>query len=336
MAKITWGDDSIRIRMFQTAMRVSTHFYETLTESMVSQGQAGEDPIEQLLSRWPLLKGDQSLSQFEQTFKKELLPLKGHPVFDRIQTELDRSFSYGDQLWRLNQSAFDSVRRCISQWGGTRAKRRLKRIKLLPLHCESGAYEQTQFSFEPREKRILVRPGEPKSLLAECMILEFSLFHEYLSHAFPSWDKDVEQISEGWLFALEFDWFESEYTFHDNDMILRVWKQRLEKERDAFWAGRWLLRRCNSQRCVRKFLLEWVAGWEQVELDMNLDLLSQLQGIYLKTGHKLGGHSSPKDLKTLDMLDKSVCGPCAKGRWDISSVRNQLESALRAYLPPKP
>ena len=59
----------------------------------------------------------------------------------------------------------------------------------------------------------------------------------------------------------------------------RISREWLEQERRSFWAGRWLLKRCKSRECVAKFLLEWVAGWDAIEEDVNLDLLSQLIGM---------------------------------------------------------
>jgi hypothetical protein len=116
---------------------------------------------------------------------------------------------------------------------------------------------------------------------------------------------------------------------------LKVWQQRLEPERTSFWAGRWLLKRCDSRDCIRKFLLEWVSGWDDFDEDDNLDLVSQLKGVHAKTGYKLGGRLSAKQLKTQQLLDASLCGRCEQGRWDIREIRSELSSALRVYEPPK-
>jgi hypothetical protein len=330
-ANVTWGDDSLRIRLFQTAVRVSAHFYDAVARSPV--GNNLEAHLDNLNNRWRFLKGDQKVIEYERSLQKELLPLVGQPVFDYIRQALAKPFAYESRLWGLNEAALKQVRECVRTWGGPKAKKRLKKLRLLPLHCESTASDYTEFFFERNTNSVLVRAGSPKDLLLESMLLEFSFFHEYLSHAFPSWTDDVEQISEGWLFALEFDWFWSRYTLLDNDLIMKVWQRRLEPERRSFWAAQWLLRRCKSPDCVRRFLLEWVGGWADFDQNANLDLLSQLEGVHNKIGYGLGRGLTAKQLKTQEILDATLCDPCEKGSWNISSMVSQLGSALRAYTP---
>ncbi len=331
MTEVTWGDDSIRIRLFQTATRVSAHFYEAVALG-AGESVPSPDHVEDLNARWLLLRGDQTVVQYEQTLQKELLPLKGKWPFDYIRTELAKSFAHDRRLSDLNKRALDQVRECLESWGGERAKKRSKQLKLLPLHFESTDQDEMEFFFERSEDRILARAGSQDFLLRECMILEFSFFHEYLSHAFPTWSKDVEPVSEGLLFGLEFDWFESEYTALDNELLRKVWHRRFGQDRRSFWAGRWLLNRCKSRDCVRRFLLEWVAGWEDSD-DENIDLLSQMQGIYNKTGHKLGGQLSAKQKKTKELLDAVLCGGCEQGRWDIQEMSKELSAILSVYQP---
>jgi len=331
MPDVTWVDDAKPVRLFQVGVRLSAHFYDAMAKTASAKVGRSPSHIEELNKRWLMLSGDQTIPEYEETLQKELFPLAGEAVFDHIRAELAKPFPYDQKLVQINRAALDAARRCIKSWGGAKAERRLKQLKLLPLHLESIDDKHTQFSFERTENRILVRPGLPEILLRECMILEFSLFHEYLSHAFPAWSKDVEPISEGWLFALEFEWFESQYTPDDIDLLTTVWHRRLEPERRSFWVGRWLLNRCKSRECVAKFLLEWVADWNAIKEDDSLDLLSQLLGMRAKTGHRLGRKLSPKQLKILEMLDKTFCGPCAKGAWNIAYIKDELESVLHLY-----
>jgi hypothetical protein len=335
MSEVSWGDDSIRIRLFRAATRISAHFYDAVAGTAGSGTGLPSKHLEDLNKRWLLLEGDQTVIEYERSLEKQLLPLAGEPVFDHIQTALAKSFAYDQRLWEINKKALEEVRNCVAAWGGPKAKKRIKQLKVLPLHFESTDQDQMQFFFERDAKRILCRAGAQELLLRECMILQFSFFHEYLSHAFPTWAKDVEPVSEGLLFALEFDWFESEYTVLDNDLLLKVWQQRLEPERRSFWMGRWLLKRCHSRDCMRKFLLEWVARWDEFDPDDNIDLMSQLQGVYAKTGYKLGGGLTPKQLKTLKIVDAALCGRCDRGTWDIHQIREELAAGLSAYGPPK-
>jgi hypothetical protein len=333
MSGVTWGDDSARIRLFQTATRLSAHFYDAVATDAADQRGVSTDHVEDLNARWLLLDGDLTVEQYVRSLEKELLPLEGKWPFDHIRTELAKSFAHEKRLTDLNQKALDEVRKCLESWGGERAKKRSKALRLLPLHFESTDGDQMQFFFERSQKRILGRAGSKKCLFRECLILEFSFFHEYLSHVFPAWSKDVERVSEGFLFALEFDWFETAYTALDNELLWDVWQDRLGRERRSFLAGRWLLKRCKSRECMRRFLLEWVAGWEDSDEDENLDLLSQIQGVYNRTGHKLGGHLSAKQERTRELFDQVLCGPCEDAKWSIRKTRKELAVILSVYAP---
>src|SRR5207244_13305444 len=129
---------------------------------------------------------------------------------------LAKTSARDQRLGQVNQKAQDGMRECINAWGGKKAKKRVKQLALLPLHCETAGKDETESFFERAQSRILIRVGSPEIILLECLVLEFTLFHEYLSHAFPTWSKDVEEISEGCLFALEFEWLHSKYTMFDN------------------------------------------------------------------------------------------------------------------------
>jgi len=329
MANVTFGDDSIRIRLFQAALRLATHFFEA-NEAGHSNGSAN---IEELNERWQLLKGDQTVSKYVETLLNELQPLKGQPLFDHIRSKLAKPFSFEQNLLRVNQAALDEVKECVTIWGGAKAQARVKHLAPFPIHLETSDHEHTQFFLQHTPRQIRVRPGSQKTLLRECLILRFSFFHEYLSHAFPAWSNDVEEASEGLLLALEFEWFESQYVALDNELVLRVWSRRQERQGRAFWVGRWLLNQCNSHECMRKFLLEWIGSWDSVELDVNLDLLSQLKGMYEKAGRHLGSNMTDKYKKTKDIIDSILCDPCAKAVWDLRKMRDELANALRPYGP---
>jgi hypothetical protein len=267
---------------------------------------------------------------FPLRMQKELLPLEGQAVFDHIRSELTKPFSYDKRLQQINQRALDAAKECIRTWGGVKARERIKHLALLPLRCQSTDSD-TQFSFDRTEKWILVEAGSPAKLLLESLFLEFSFFHEYLSHVFPAWSKDVEPVSEGFLLALEFEWLQSRYTLFDYDIGSELWDGRLKRDRRSFRIGQWLIRRCDSLLCVRKFFLEWVAGWGESGEKQDEDLLSELLGIYKKTGSRFGGAGRAKALKTMEILDSALCGPCPTGTWDTSQMTKLLSSALLLY-----
>jgi hypothetical protein len=331
VSHVTFADDSIRIRLFQAAVRLAAHFFEA-RDARHSDGSAN---AEQLDKRWLLLEGDHTVSEYVKKLRQELEPLKGQSLFDHIRSQLAKPFSFDQSLLKVNQTALDDVKECISNWGGVKAQARVKHLALFPIYLETTDHDHTQVFLEHHPRRIRLRPGPQQTLLSECLILEFSFFHEYLSHAFPAWSKDVEEVSEGLLLALEFEWFESQYTVSDNDFVLRLWNRRLEKQGPAFWVGRWLLKRCESHNCMKKFLLEWIASWDGVDSDANLDLLSQLKGMSQKAGRNLGSNMTDKYKKTQEIVDSVLCGPCAAGVWDIRKMRDELAKALEPYGPKK-
>lgn len=335
MPNVAWDDDSIRIRLFQTAVRTSAHFYDAIASVMLPEGEGLFEQLEELHNRWLSLTRRQECeaSEYPAVMQSELLPLRGHPIFDYIRTELGKPFECAVRLEDINQKALNEALACIKEWGGPKARRRAGKLTAIPLLCKTGEKEQMEFSFERADGHILIRTGSAEGLLLECMLLQFSLFHEYLSHAFPAWSKDVEEISDGFLFRLEFEWLESEYTLFDNDLLYKLWSGRLAKERGAFDTARWLLRRCKSSLvCVQKFLLEWTGSWQDFQEADHLDLLSQLKGIYNKIGSRFG-KTTPKGLETLKILDRALCEPCSKGQWNIKKMKDLLESELTKYGP---
>jgi hypothetical protein len=267
----------------------------------------------------------------------ELVPLVGQPIFDSIRTELSRSdYDYKVRIARLNELGFETALTCIQKWGGPKANHRLKSLKLLPVHCETLGNDVTELYYERSSKpKILVYPGSPEKLLQDCVLLEFSFFHEYISHAFPNWKSDEDRLSEGWLLALEIEWFREEFTFSDRQTLVESWLPRLGEDKRDFHVAHWLLARCEDKVCAKKFILEWVADWTSNAQGDNDDLLSLITGVMKKAGFRLGGKQSKKDAATRQLLDEQICGPCADSSWKINKIRDILETEMELYDTPK-
>jgi hypothetical protein len=165
------------------------------------------------------------------------------------------------------------------------------------------------------------------------MIFEFTLFHEYLSHAFPDWDEDEPEVSEAWLFALELQWFKYEYTALDTDLLIKVWEPRLQGDRDPFRAAEWLLGRCDSRKCVATFILNVVGSWQSLGSGNGSEFLSLLIGAATKAGLKAGGRISPKQQHTLDLINRLLCSPCGDDipSWDLTAMRRALRKEISKY-----
>jgi hypothetical protein len=334
MGQVTLADDQKKLRLLQVAVRVTDHLFTALHED---DGADDEKALAEVLSRWIHLKGDLTVVDFVLQIHSELSPLAGQPIFDSIRNKLnDKAYDYKGRIAELNELGFETARKCVQSWGGPKAQQRLKNLKLLPVRCETGGNDVTELYYERASRpKLLVYPGSPEKLLQDCVLLEFSFFHEYLSHAFPNWKSDDDRLSEGWLLALEIEWFKEEYTFLDRQALVDAWLPRLGKDKRAFWVADWLLARCKDKLCPRKFLLEWAADWNANDSDDNEDLISQITGVMKKAGQKLGGRQPEKKAAIRQVLDDQICSPCTKSSWKINKMRDALEVELDRYDTPK-
>lgn len=339
MARITWGDDSIRTRLFRTALQLSTLFLRYIRDFDPAGSELSPlTLLEMLDKRWQLLAdhGDQLPEGYCQAIRADLLSFTdkpGYSVFRKIREELGNGFSCDQRLLDVNDRAFEEVGKCVRKWGGPKAKNRFLHLRPISVHCETAENDGTEIFFDREDRRLLVRSGPLRLLLLECIVLEFSFFHEYLSHSFPLWGEDQEEFSEGFLFALEFDWFQFSYTPIDFDLLQRLWHSRLDRNRHTLRCGQWFLRRCESSpNCARRFLLEWVASWPDYPRDLHADLMSQLLGFANKVGSRLGGLRK-KDEKVLESLTRLLCTPCRQAKWDLNATSHNLADVLKEYEP---
>jgi hypothetical protein len=334
MAQVTFADDQKKLRLLQVAVRLADHLFTALQKD---HNADDDKALNELLSRWIHLKDDLTVAHFVQQVHLELGPLVGQPIFDSIRTDLSvGSYDYKARIAKLNELGFETARECVLKWGGPKAKDRLESLKLLPVHCETRGNDVTEFYYERGSKpRILAYPGATEKLLQDCVVLEFSFFHEYLSHAFPKWRLDEDRMSEGWLLALEIEWFREEYTFSDRQALLEAWLPRLGIDKRDFHVAHWLLARCDDKVCAKRFVLEWVADWTSNSKRENEDLLSLITGILKKAGSKLGGKQSKKNAALRQLLDDQICGPCAESSWQINKIRDALEVGMDPYDAPK-
>lgn len=346
MSTVRWQDEDLPIRVFQIALRLSAHFLERLE-------QFQPDPDSELRPIDVLSVIDQDLQlAYKQLGDKPLpayydhlrsrLEVSGSPdgyrdVIGAIAADLDGPFVSAERLAELNRRAFDTLGKCIGAWGGPAAAKRARQLKLLPVCCETPFEDSPLLSFVRREnsQSLLLRAGPVKDVLWECIILEFSFFHEYLSHCFPSWDEDHEEVSEGYLFAVEWDWFQNQYLPFDIELLRHQWSARLEANRPWFHFALWLLRReCSSaHHCSARFLLEWAARWEHFAEPLHADLASQLSGVARKIMSRMG-RFRPKDTELLKTLEQVICGECHGRAWSLKNVSKELAKALDAFTLP--
>ncbi len=333
MSHVTLADDQKKLRLLQVGVRVADHLFTAL-----QQDHSADDDtvIEEVRDRWGRLKGDLTVVEFVQKIYAELFSLDGQPIFASVRKQLSSDgYDYKGRISELNQLGFATAQKCIQKWGGPKARARgeeLRVLGVLPVRCETRGNAETELYYiRGKKPSIDLYPGDTDKLLQDCLLLEFSFFHEYLSHAFPIWEADDDRLSEGWLLALEIEWFKEEYTFLDRQALLDAWLPRIGVDKRDFQAASWLLGRCENKVCAKKFMLEWVAGWNANEQDDNADLVSQIFGAMKKSGSKLYGKQPNKGKETQKVLDSENCGPCAKSSWKINKIRDVLEQELNRY-----
>jgi|GEM_PF-6712660 len=258
MALITLADDQKKLRLLQVGVRVADHLFTALQQDHSADD---EKALAEILSRWIHLKGDLTVVGLVEQIHTELSPLAGQPIFDSVRNQLNRAeYDYKARIAKLNELGFDTTQKCIQKWGGPKAKARGQQLSILPVRCETRGNAETELYYlRGREPSIDLYPGNTDKLLQECLLLEFNFFHEYLSHAFPDWKTDDDRLSEGWLLALEIEWFKEEYTFLDRQTLIDAWLPRLGKDKRNFHVAEWLIGRCDNKVCAKKFMLEWVA-----------------------------------------------------------------------------
>jgi hypothetical protein len=333
MADLSWTDAATPTCMFQLGMRICDHFALAMSELAHHDVKSQYERLDDLNTRMSLMAGGLSVDEYVEHVRKELVVYQGEPLSDAVWASLAGPYDYTARVQAINAIALDQVRKCVSKWGGPQAADRLKALAELPLQCGASDGGSIECAFDRDSLRINVGAGVTDSLLNECMIFEFTLFHEYLSHAFPDWDEDEPDVSEAWLFALELQWFKYEYTALDTDLLVKVWEPRLQGDRDPFRAAEWLLGRCDSRKCVATFVLNLVSNWESLGPEHGSEFLSLLVGAATKAGLKSGGRISDKQQHTLDLVNDLLCAPCGLQlpSWDLKAMHSKLKQEISKY-----
>jgi hypothetical protein len=338
---VTWGAPSIRTRRFEAALRVSTSFRGHLYQDEPPAGAgSGQHALwEQLHARWQTLQeaGDRSSDEYCERIANSLdiIDGAGETLFKGMAKELRTSASSKPLVQKISQQAFEDVEQCVQQWGGPKAKARLKALKALPVHCETHGEADTKLFFDRDNHKIVLRVGSHPLLLLQCMTLHFSFFHEYLSHLFPSWTADEEEISEGFLLALEFSWFEANNTPFEAELLGTAWAPfRSRNATTALSAALWLFHRCDaSPHCAKALMLEWVASWSDNGGRLNQRLTSQLIGLSNKLISRFDNRHKEKLTKRL--IDSNLCAGCKDRAWNLPQLSTRCASILESYRMPK-
>lgn len=109
-----------------------------------------------------------------------------------------------EHLEQLSLYGYDLAVKCVSEWGGPRARSMVSSMKPVELEITGNRAGLVTFTYcDSRQGPIVLAYGAPRGALLSYLNLGFYFFHEYLSHIFPLWDDDPKKtFSEGYLFML--------------------------------------------------------------------------------------------------------------------------------------
>jgi hypothetical protein len=260
------------------------------------------------------------------------------PCYRRLLELYSKPFvDTAELLNRLNKAAHATFQDCVAKWGTADAKTRAGDICLCGIRLESlsegGIISENRRSdvhYERDPHEILLRVGRPDFVLEECLSLPFSFFHEYVSHAFPFWSSDNDLVSDGLLFALEFNWFDRSSSDSEAQFLTHVWAGRPGISTLQFGLARWYLNQCPDPRCFARFLLQWTADWNSFEDDYHEDFLALLEGgaNRLRQGTRL----TPDRAKMLrDDIQKTFCCQCNKETLSLQGLFTQLQEIIERF-----
>jgi hypothetical protein len=340
LSLVLWADDNLPVRFFKVALQVSSLFMHHAPKPPGSRSPG--HPVNKLFTALEKVlaivaaEGDWTISNFRKEIKRQLKVPKNFAAYDcfrGICDALEEDFDFDENLLKFHRAAFDTACACVSEWGGPESRARLEALKLLPLYCESSSGLPTLLWFNRPAKQIKVKVGNLDGLLRDCLLLRFNLFHEYLSHAFPKWSKDHSALSEGYLFALEFQWFQDNSFPFEANLVQKHWNPQLGDDRPDFAAAQWLLRRCEGRpKCFATFLLEWAASWPLFEDGIHKDLIAQITSLINRSVSQMA--ESPRDRALLKAVESVVCSHCSETPLALDRARDALDAALKPFGDP--
>jgi len=257
-------------------------------------------------------------------------------LFNLIHNALGSQFDLSAALANIEKRARARVGDCIGDWGGSNAKARFKEMSALPVQVKplyQAAPTRPEFE-RGRRKRLNLLVGQAtESTIWDCLALEFSFFHEHLSHHFPRWQQDEQMLSEGYLLAVELVWLEGACEPYEHEILHHYRSINPDMASDSFEQGLWLIKRCpRDQSCFAKFMLEWAASWNSIDQEVSKDLESQLTGIFWRSRPRKDGRGA-KDESLRKLVEMAFCPHCRTKVWDFGAIKDTLKAALDRYLP---
>jgi hypothetical protein len=239
------------------------------------------------------------------------------------------------QFDEVNQRAYQLAQQYIESYGGTHAKEHWKSCQLAPIEFEKMPSQQSfcpVTSIDNNKKIIKIQFGAQGGYyLLSYLILEFQLFHEYISHIFPIWDNPEKgrTFSEAYLFYLELYFYRQDTSKQINFLLVsEEEKYRLRyysEEQDRVWRSS---REQIEYLCHRKWLtheracfllLELAAIDENIFSSINKHrFLAMLNQIYKVDGANKWNQNEKTEIRRL------LAQPT-----DLQEIHDRLRDRLR-------
>lgn len=343
MARAVFGPENGRVQLFRVAAQAGVSFERQAAVMPVGKGAPSPFVLaQQLAKRWRQViednptnaeKGVELFDHYLAIEQDQTKHATHAEALKAIRDDLRALFSLEDRLHRISARAHERARDCVHTWGSEPARSRLAHVVPLAIDV-SPLFNKGRTTLEYNRRahdRADLRIGSVQHAIWDFLTLEFSLFHEHLSHQFPGWTHDDRVLSEAYLFAAEFAWFQAAAEPLSFQCVGQVWNSRLASARADLQAGQWFLHRCGGPSCFSGFLLDWVAQWDRLGSGTNRNLKTLLEGVFNSSRSR--PDSSDTELSILQMFESIFCVTCNTRRWDIAEITSKLEVLLDRFGP---
>jgi hypothetical protein len=339
---------SPRLFHFEAALQLATCFWETYS---VWQAPSSEDGIlkfwREISDMWSsiLRYSVTDLAGLREKVAAELAYRASNPVhasygpcYTRLLELYSQPFADTTELLnRVNQTAHAAFQECVANWGTADATTRADKIGLCGIRLESLSEgglippdRRSDVHYYRDSHEILLQVGRPAFALEECLSLPFSFFHEYLSHAFPFWSSDNDLVSDGLLFALEFNWFDRSSSDCEAQFLAHVWTGNSGVSTLQFGLARWYLNQCPDSKCFARFLLQWTADWDSFDDDHHEDFMALLEGGAKRLRH--GSNLSPDRARVLrEGIQEIFCNQCDDKTLSLQALFDRLQETIERF-----
>jgi hypothetical protein len=161
----------------------------------------------------------------------------------------------------LSERGMVLTRECAKKWGGKYATSTATNLKPFRLAFDEpedvpGTTPVPSWT-DSEDNTIHLAVGGGERPLLNFLCFEFYLFHEYLSHIFPTWEDAAGRLSEGYLFRVAEWWYTKSVDHMDSALVGVDWRQHWEHHKLSPVADYWEAFRRRSDWYEARTSKEW-------------------------------------------------------------------------------